>query len=125
MREATGQGLDAGAGGQEPRIDTTLAGRAFRDGQSHSAPVDGRVQHWLPVLDGTERLGVLRVETDAEPDEQTQATMEDLASLVGLLLISKRHHSDSHEPPHPCQPDVGVRGDAVDADAAADVREGE
>ncbi|MGW0565650.1 PP2C family protein-serine/threonine phosphatase, partial [Streptomyces sp. NPDC003016] len=62
----------------------------------HSAPVGSRVQHWLPVLDGTERLGVIRVETDAVPDEPTQTTMEGLASLVGLLLVSKRHHSDSH-----------------------------
>ncbi|MFI8073636.1 PP2C family protein-serine/threonine phosphatase [Streptomyces sp. NPDC086033] len=96
LREATGRGLDAGAGGREMRIDATLAGRAFRDTQSYSTPVDGRLQHWLPVLDGTERLGVLRVETDDEPDEPTRAAMEGLASLVGLLLVSKRHHSDSY-----------------------------
>ncbi len=96
LREATGRGVDAGHGGQELRIDTTLAGLVFRSAQSHSAPVDGRVQHWLPVLDGTERLGALSVVTDDEPDEQTQATMEDLASLVGMLLVSKRHHSDSY-----------------------------
>ncbi|GHH43787.1 PP2C family protein-serine/threonine phosphatase [Streptomyces candidus] len=96
LRETTGQGLDAGDGGQELRIDATLAGRAFRDGRPHSAPVGGLMQHWLPVLDGTERLGVLRVATDTEPDEHTRATMEGLASLVGLLLVSKRHHSDSH-----------------------------
>ncbi|MFI5684030.1 PP2C family protein-serine/threonine phosphatase [Streptomyces sp. NPDC051636] len=96
LREATGRGLDAGAGGQELRVDATLAGRVFRSAQSHAVPVEGRVQHWLPVLDGTERLGVLRVETDHEPDDQTRASMEDLASLVGLLLVSKRHHSDSY-----------------------------
>ncbi|MFI6436282.1 PP2C family protein-serine/threonine phosphatase [Streptomyces sp. NPDC050759] len=96
LREATGQGLDAGAGGRELRIDATLAGRVFRDAQSYSTPVDDRMQHWLPVLDGTERLGVLRVETDDEPDEPTRAAMEGLASLVGLLLVSKRHHSDSY-----------------------------
>ncbi|MFE9773407.1 PP2C family protein-serine/threonine phosphatase [Streptomyces sp. NPDC005931] len=96
LREATGQGADAGAGGQELRVDATLAGRVFRSVQSHSAHVDGHVQHWLPVLDGTERLGVLRIETEGEVDEQTQASMEDLASLTGLLLVSKRHHSDSY-----------------------------
>ncbi|GGX23222.1 PP2C family protein-serine/threonine phosphatase [Streptomyces chryseus] len=96
LREATGQGLDAGADGQELRIDATLPGRVFCSARSHSVPADGRLQHWLPVLDGTERLGVLRVETDDEPDESAQAAMEDLASLVGLLLVSKRHHSDSY-----------------------------
>ncbi|CAM5316425.1 Stage II sporulation protein E OS=Streptomyces canus OX=58343 GN=AQI96_10420 PE=4 SV=1 [Streptomyces canus] len=96
LREATGQGLDAGAGGRELRVDATLPGRVFRDAQSYSAPVDGRIQHWLPVLDGTERLGVLHLETDDGPDEATRAAMEGLASLVGLLLVSKRHHSDSY-----------------------------
>src|SRR3954465_11689595 len=73
LREATGRGLDAGAGGREMRMAAALAGRAFRDTQSYSTPVDDRLQHWLPVLDGTERLGVLRVETDDEPDEPTRA----------------------------------------------------
>ncbi|PNG18166.1 PP2C family protein-serine/threonine phosphatase, partial [Streptomyces cahuitamycinicus] len=96
LRQVTGQGLDAGEGGRELRIDATLGGRVFRDGQSQSVPVDGRTQHWLPVLDGTERLGVLCIETDNEPEEPTSAAMEGLASLVGMLLVSKRHHSDSY-----------------------------
>lgn len=96
LREVTGRGLDAGAGGQEMRVDTTLAGRVFRSAQVHSMPVDGGVQHWLPVLDGTERLGVLRVETDSEVDAATREGIGDLASVMGLLLVSKRHHSDSY-----------------------------
>jgi serine phosphatase RsbU (regulator of sigma subunit) len=96
LREATGEGLNAGKGGQELRIDATLPGRVFRSALPLSASVDGRLQHWLPVLDGSERLGVLRVHTDHEPDEQTRAAMQDLASLVGMLLVSKRHHSDSY-----------------------------
>ncbi|KAB2352207.1 PP2C family protein-serine/threonine phosphatase [Actinomadura rudentiformis] len=104
LREATGRGLDAGEGGQELRIDATLAGRVFRSATPSSAPTaapssapaDGPVQHWLPILDGTERLGVLRLNTDHDPDEQTREAMGDLASLVGMLLASKRHHSDSH-----------------------------
>ncbi|MDA0563281.1 serine/threonine-protein phosphatase [Streptomonospora sp. S1-112] len=96
LREATGRGDDAGDGGQEARIDTTLPGRVFRAAQAHSAPGEGRVQHWLPILDGTERLGVLHVSTAEEPDDPTWAAMEDLASLVGMLVVSKRPHSDSH-----------------------------
>jgi serine phosphatase RsbU (regulator of sigma subunit) len=95
LREATGRGRNAGEGGQELRIDTTPAGRVFCTVEPLSAPADGRVRHWLPVLDGTERLGVLRVDTEAEPDGETRQIMEDLASLVGMLLVSKRHHSDS------------------------------
>ncbi|MEU8577542.1 PP2C family protein-serine/threonine phosphatase [Streptomyces asoensis] len=96
LREVTGRGVDAGAGGQELRVEATLAGRVFRSARSHSVSADGREQHWLPVLDGTERLGALRVDTDGEPDDPTRAAMEDLASLTGLFLVSKRHHSDSY-----------------------------
>jgi serine phosphatase RsbU (regulator of sigma subunit) len=96
LREATGAGPDAGQGGQELRIDATLPGRVFRASLSRSTPADDGLQHWIPVLDGTERLGVLCVETESAPDGQTAQVMEDLASLVGLLLVSKRHHSDSY-----------------------------
>ncbi|WP_255305897.1 PP2C family protein-serine/threonine phosphatase [Streptomyces sp. Wb2n-11] len=96
LREVTGEGIDAGLGGQEMRIDATLPGRVFQVMQGLSTSVGGRPQHWLPILDGTERLGVLRVETDAEPDGAGHDSMRDLASLLGLLLVSKRHHSDSY-----------------------------
>ncbi|MGW7268563.1 PP2C family protein-serine/threonine phosphatase [Streptomyces sp. NPDC054842] len=96
LREATGEGPDAGGCGQELRIDATLPGRVFQASRSRSTSGDDGLQHWIPVLDGTERLGVLCVETDSAPDEQAAHVMEDLASLVGLLLVSKRHHSDSY-----------------------------
>ncbi|WP_308315783.1 hypothetical protein [Streptomyces sp. ISL-100] len=72
LREATGQGLDAGEGGQELRVDATLPGRVFCSAQSLSTPADGCVQHWLPVLDGTERLGLLRLDTDSSARAVTQ-----------------------------------------------------
>ncbi|GAA3925596.1 PP2C family protein-serine/threonine phosphatase [Streptomyces gulbargensis] len=96
LREATGDGIDAGAGGQELRIDGTLPGRVFQSAQGLSTPVNGHQQHWLPILDGTERLGVLRVDTESDPDETARETMRDLASLSGMLLVSKRAHSDSY-----------------------------
>ncbi|MFF8882115.1 PP2C family protein-serine/threonine phosphatase [Streptomyces flaveolus] len=94
LRELTGRGLDAGHGGEELRIDATLAGRAFQQGLG-GAVSDGRGRHWVPVLDGTERLGVLRV--DAVPAGGADGkAREDLASLLGLLLVSKRAYSDSY-----------------------------
>ncbi|MGW0564530.1 PP2C family protein-serine/threonine phosphatase [Streptomyces sp. NPDC003016] len=96
LREATGEGIDAGGGGQEMRIDATLSGRVFQFMQALSTSAGDRLQHWLPILDGAERLGVLRVETDTEPDEAGHDSMRDLASLLGMLLVSKRHHSDSY-----------------------------
>ncbi|MEV6654355.1 PP2C family protein-serine/threonine phosphatase [Streptomyces sp. NPDC051219] len=95
LREVTGVGADAGQGGQELRIDATLPGRVFQCSQTLSASVDGFPQHWLPILDGTERLGALRVETDDDPSDDDKETMEDLASLVAMLLVSKRPNSDS------------------------------
>lgn len=93
LREVTGRGIDAGDGGEELRVDATLAGRAFQKGLG-GAVTDGRGRHWIPVVDGTERLGVLRVDvTAADPDREA---MQDLASLLGLMLVSKRSYSDSY-----------------------------
>jgi hypothetical protein len=93
LRELTGRGLDAGHGGEELRIDATLAGRAFQHGLG-GAVTDGRGRYWVPVLDGTERLGVLRVDSVPAGGAGGEAR-EDLASLLGLLLVSKRGYSDS------------------------------
>jgi hypothetical protein len=42
-------------------VDTTLAGRAFRIGQTLPARNEDILRLWVPLLDGTERLGVLEV----------------------------------------------------------------
>ncbi|SHM81097.1 PP2C family protein-serine/threonine phosphatase [Actinacidiphila paucisporea] len=101
LREVTGRGLNAGEGGQELRIDTTLAGRSYQSTQT-LASGDGQ-DLWAPVLDGTERLGVLGLHRDSggcgETDRGAQdrvAAGEALASMVGLLLVSKRSNSDSY-----------------------------
>lgn len=95
LREVTGIGLDAGHGGEEARIEGTLPGRAYQTLQTTVPPTGGSC--WTPVLDGTERLGVLRV--DPRPgtrDAPGQDVVRALASMAGLLLISKRTNSDSH-----------------------------
>ncbi|MGW1884227.1 PP2C family protein-serine/threonine phosphatase [Streptomyces sp. NPDC001970] len=94
LREVTGRGVDAGAGGLELRVDATVAGRSFVNTQVLSSTGDGGRQYWLPLLDGTERLGVLRVDTDEGSAENAQV-MRGLASLMGIMLVSKRTNSDS------------------------------
>jgi stage II sporulation SpoE-like protein len=95
LREVTGRGLDAGEGGQELRIDGSVAGRAFQSTDPVAAPVVAdRRQWWLPVMDGTERVGVLSVEVPSGPESASEAMLA-LADLIGLLLVSKRAHSDS------------------------------
>ncbi|MGW2161221.1 PP2C family protein-serine/threonine phosphatase [Nonomuraea sp. NPDC001699] len=76
------------------RIDGTLAGVAFRNAEVVRVP-GGATRLWLPLLDGTERMGVLGV-TVQEDDEVAEWRAKQLASLVALLVISKRPHSDSY-----------------------------
>ncbi|MBD0740124.1 PP2C family protein-serine/threonine phosphatase [Streptomyces sp. CBMA29] len=93
LREVTGRGRNAGAGGQELKIDSTLAGRAYQTEQALSDSQScGR---WVPVTDGTQRLGVLHLRPDGEarPDPQIAQA---LAAMTGLLLTSKRPQSDSY-----------------------------
>ncbi|UBU18616.1 PP2C family protein-serine/threonine phosphatase [Nonomuraea gerenzanensis] len=109
QRDAAGEPLEV------MRIDGSLPGRAFRAvtivrARSPQRPQEHRHGHgrepapllWLPLLDGTERVGVMGLTTpgDAPGDEPmdeavAEARAKDLASLVALLVISKRPHSDS------------------------------
>lgn len=100
LRLMTGSGPDAAAnpdgGAAELHIDTTLAGRAYQFGQIVPATADADGQHWwVPLLDGTERLGVLHIVAAAH-DERIGEDMTALASLLALIIVSKRDHSDSY-----------------------------
>ncbi|WP_225638982.1 hypothetical protein [Streptomyces solaniscabiei] len=92
LREVTGRGIDAGEGGDVLPIEGSLAGRAFVSGLFVSAVEEAHSRWWVPVLDGTERLGVLSV---APGDGADVELVQALASVVGLLLVSKRPHSDA------------------------------
>ena len=97
LREVTGQGIDAGQGGQKLPVEASVPGTAFTHTRVMTTAVEGWVRHWVPVLNGTERLGVLRVDTehDVTRTPDLLALMEDLASLAGLLVVTKRANSDS------------------------------
>ncbi|MER6996189.1 PP2C family protein-serine/threonine phosphatase [Streptomyces sp. NPDC000410] len=101
LRELTGRGPDAGMGGEEYSVDGTLAGAAYRETRmiAGARRTDGhRRRYWVPVLHGIERLGVLRADLadDAEENGNAIEALGHLASLTGLLLVSKRSSSDSH-----------------------------
>ncbi|MFD1829914.1 PP2C family protein-serine/threonine phosphatase [Streptomyces desertarenae] len=99
LREITGRGPDAGEGGQELRVDGTLPGLAYQ--RVDLVPEPGKVDErglrrwWAPITDGVERLGVLRTDT-ADDGEETREVLRALASVVALLLLSKRSFSDSY-----------------------------
>jgi serine phosphatase RsbU (regulator of sigma subunit) len=78
-------------------IGSTLAGRAYQTVTIQSAPartVDGEnYQVWIPLVDGTARLGVLRL-TVADVTEGMLDRYRALASLVGLIVEAKASYSD-------------------------------
>src|SRR5690606_4659946 len=102
-----GQVDAAGAPLTSLRIDTTLAGRDSRDvaivPARHAAraeadePVagDGRLWLWVPLLNGTERIGVLGMGAP-EDDETRRWWAARLADLVAMLVMVKRDHSDTY-----------------------------
>lgn len=78
---------------EELKIDTTLAGRALQEVRPLRG--DNPVQWWVPMLDGTERLGVLHMRPAAE-DAGLGDRMRHIASLISLIVVSKRSFSDYH-----------------------------
>src|SRR3984957_883867 len=78
-------------------IGSTLAGRAYQTVTIQSAPartVDGEnYQVWIPLVDGTARLGGLRL-TVADVSDAMLDRYRALASLVGLIIEAKASYSD-------------------------------
>ncbi len=85
-------------------VDTTLAGRAYQHlriltGAARSGAAGPVV--WLPLLDGTERLGVLRVTVPAgtTPDEISTGALglrlRRLAGLAAELVVTKTLYGDT------------------------------
>ncbi|MFD5450582.1 PP2C family protein-serine/threonine phosphatase [Streptomyces sp. NPDC127100] len=101
LRLLTGRGEDAGQAADheeaELKIEGTLPGRSYQYVEVLAdRSSDAREHHWwVPLLDGTERIGVLRV-TPAADTAHVRQDMVALASLVALILVSKRGHSDSY-----------------------------
>jgi serine phosphatase RsbU (regulator of sigma subunit) len=99
LRQLTGEGPDAGDGGQRFNVQGSLPGQAFQRvdivPERLAPPVSGRQRWWVPITDGVERLGVLRADTDTVGEPIRQA-MRDLASVTALVLLSKRSYSDSY-----------------------------
>src|SRR5215207_5938876 len=74
-------------------IDGTMAGRAYRlITEQIRETDDGRPLLWLPLLDGSARLGVLELVVEYVSDAAL-ARFRALASLVGLLVVSKSTYS--------------------------------
>jgi hypothetical protein len=81
-------------------VEGTIAGRAFKTTSIHrSSSEDGDGQRlWLPLLDGTERLGVIEMAfEDGAIAEQTIMVCERYAHLTAMLIATKAAYGDSFE----------------------------
>ncbi len=83
-------------------VDSTLAGRAFQQAQVLTQPADSGhgLRVWLPLVNGTERLGVLTVTVpDAEALERHDAALSvrlrTFAAVVAELITSKTLYGDT------------------------------
>jgi serine phosphatase RsbU (regulator of sigma subunit) len=84
-------------------VDSTLAGRAFQHSHALTQPVDqdsDRVRVWLPLLNGTERLGVLAVtapsaEALERDDRALMSRLRLFAALAAELLMTKTLYGDT------------------------------
>ncbi|GGP64811.1 PP2C family protein-serine/threonine phosphatase [Saccharothrix coeruleofusca] len=85
------------AAGPPLSIEATLAGRAFTRMEIITA-VEAAVAHlWVPVLDGTERLGVAQIALPEGGDPADQRLRERcwaLAGVIAHLVLSKELYSD-------------------------------
>jgi Stage II sporulation protein E (SpoIIE) len=79
-------------------VEGTLAGRCYQLGEVFAGTDDeGRRLLWLPVLDGTDRVGVLRVVVlwgRAGDDHVLRKRLWTLAGLMGHLVMSKIAYGD-------------------------------
>jgi hypothetical protein len=80
------------------QVDTTLAGRAFRQVQILPSSAAGRPRLWVPLVDGVERLGVLEVEgfdlADLHaPGLRTRCRW--VSMLLGHLVVLLSNYGDA------------------------------
>ena len=86
--------LPSGAADGPPLpIDDSAAGTSFTDEVEVGEDDGDRVRLWLPMLDGTDRVGVLGA-TVGPADDGARWFLRRLASLASLFVLSKAENSD-------------------------------
>ncbi len=84
-------------------VDGTMAGRTYATAAVLQAPVPddpARVRVWLPLLDGTDRIGVLETTVAVAADGVARdqlAALEGYAHASAMLLVSKQPYGDTFE----------------------------
>jgi serine phosphatase RsbU (regulator of sigma subunit) len=75
-------------------IEGTVAGRAYRLEQIVSTPRDDGSRSWIPLLDGADRHGVLRLDLDVPLDDDLERRARHFSTTVTELIVSKNALSD-------------------------------
>jgi serine phosphatase RsbU (regulator of sigma subunit) len=80
-------------------MEGTLAGRTYRTGVPHTGEGsdDGSRRLWLPLSEGSERLGVLEAAVPAADAEDLAPGAADFADLVAALLVTRWAYGDVFE----------------------------
>src|SRR4051812_14522835 len=80
-------------------IDATLAGRAFAGVAQQLADAGDSRSVWTPVLDGTDRLGVLLLQFPAavHVGDELLSSCQDVAALVAELVMTRSLYGDAIE----------------------------
>src|SRR4051812_22757910 len=80
-------------------VDATLAGRAFTLVAQQLAEADDGRTVWTPVLDGTDRLGVLQLvfRAGVHVDDKLMSSCQDIAALIAELVMTRSLYGDAIE----------------------------
>jgi serine phosphatase RsbU (regulator of sigma subunit) len=79
--------------GQPEPIDGSFAGRAFLGGELVEQGVPGGVRMFVPLLDGTDRVGVLAFTADSWDDHDRRLARR-FAGLLADVLVTKGMYTD-------------------------------
>lgn len=80
-------------------VDGSLAGRAFSHVTVQRGTDDGEETVWVPVVDGTSRLGVLELVFAEQPTGQRvdDTACQDLGAVIADLVITRSRYGDAIE----------------------------
>ncbi|MFI0788879.1 PP2C family protein-serine/threonine phosphatase [Streptomyces lydicus] len=79
--------------GRPELIDDSHAGTAFLRGAPVEVPQDDAVRMYLPLLDGSDQVGVLALTLDTVDDDDRRL-LRRLAGLVADMLVTKHSYTD-------------------------------
>lgn len=80
---------------QSESVATTMAGRAFVTQEATSAERPGGVRVWVPIVEGSDRTGILALTVPTATESVIRAA-EDLGLLAGHLIAAQARYTDTY-----------------------------